>query len=171
MPQIISDYPFIVLSFVVLLAFFVIRKIIKLRKRVYKPKGPYLLSFTERKFFEALVAAVGPTLYVCPKVRIADLVTVDIPQENREFWVNFRKISQKHVDFVVCKRSNFSPVLIVELDGGSHREKRQNLRDILVNRVFDDADIPVLHYSPERFYERSNLKEVIFAAMQKKETY
>lgn len=166
MPQFVLDYPYIVVGLFLVVCFYIVSKILKSFRPVYKPKGPYLLSFTERKFFEALVSVVGPNMYVCPKVRIADLVTVDIPETKKEFWVNFRKISQKHVDFVICKRSDFSLLLIVELDGGSHNEKKQKLRDILVNRVFKDADIPVLHYSPQRFYERTDLKEIVLSAME-----
>ena len=157
----------IVVGFIVILAFIVLIVaaylflIKKGRRRIYKAKGPYLLSTGETKFFEALAKVVDPDLYVCPKVRIADLVEVNIPETSKDFWRNFGKISQKHIDFVICKRADFSPLLVIELDGGSHNERRQIQRDELVNKVFMDAEIPILHIKPRSFYDYKLLREEV----------
>jgi len=151
----------IFLLVVVFVAIIVFKKFRGSVRRIYKSKGPYLLSPGEKKFFDALVAVAGQDQYVCPKVRIADLVEVDLPESDKNFWASFNKISQKHVDFVICDRADFSPLLIIELDGGSHNEKSQSLRDELVNKVFKDADIPILHIKPTNFYEYKSLREQI----------
>jgi hypothetical protein len=37
--------------------------------RSYKPKGDFLLSLGEKKFFDALVQSVPEDMYICPNVR------------------------------------------------------------------------------------------------------
>jgi hypothetical protein len=140
----------------------------KRRGRVYKAKGPYLLSPGEKKLFDALENVVYEGQYVCPKVRIADIVEVDIPKESREFWRNFGKISQKHVDFLICNKNDFSPLLVIELDGGSHNNKARYFRDEFVNKVFADANIPILHIKAKGFYDYKELRGEINGAVKAK---
>src|SRR4030042_5360226 len=108
MLQNFSNTIFLFGSIFLLLVVFVAIVVFKIfkgsRRRIYKTKGPYLLSSGEKKFFDALINVVGQNHYICPKVRVADLVEVDLPESDKYFWSNFNKISQKHVDFVICNR-------------------------------------------------------------------
>lgn len=133
---------------------------VTLRKspRKYKAKGPYLLSMGETRFFNVLVQAISSTEYVCPKVRIADLVEVDLPKNDTEYWSNFNKISQKHVDFVIVNRLDFAPKLIVELDGGSHNNPDRLERDEFVDSVLKSAKIPIVHIAAQGNYSVDQLK-------------
>jgi hypothetical protein len=108
-------------------------------ERVYKPKGPYLLSAGEKRFFDVLVDSIDEKMYVCPKVRLADVITVDIPNSDPSFWRHLGPIYRKHVDFIICSRIDFSPLVAVELDGGSHCETRRCERDAFVDSVFSDV--------------------------------
>jgi hypothetical protein len=130
-------------------------------KRVYKPKGPYLLSAGEKRFFDTLVQSIGAEEYVCPKVRIADLVEVDLPKNDKEYWASFNKISQKHVDFVIVNRNDFAPKLIIELDGGSHNDKTRLERDEFVDSVLKSARIPIVHVEAKGSYLVENVKALI----------
>jgi hypothetical protein len=138
------------------------------KKRIYKPKGAYLLSAGEKIFFDALQESITPDMYICPKVRIADLVEMAIDKTDPQFWSKFNQISQKHVDFVICSRENFHPLLIVELDGGSHNEQSRSLRDILVDNVFKDAEIPMLHFKVSHMYQREALSQQIAEVLSNK---
>ncbi len=113
--------------------------------QVYKAKGPYLLSAGEKRFFDALSQSIPPDLYICPKVRLADLIEVNLSKSDKNFWKTFNKISQKHVDFVLCNKSDFAPRLVVELDGGSHKNNSRSQRDQFVDDVFKQAGIPITH--------------------------
>ncbi len=149
-----------ILILLVLSAFIYFRSQKKWR-RVYKKKGPYLLSDGEKRFFDVLEHSVTPDMYVCPKVRIADLVEMAIDRTDKEFWPKFNQISQKHVDFVICNKATFAPLLIVELDGGSHNENSRSLRDILVDNVFKDAEIPMLHVAVAQTYQQNHISQLI----------
>ena len=115
--------------------------VIKQKKpaRVYKPKGQYLLSPGEKRFFDALTQSIPPFLYICPKVRLADLIEVNIPKSDPNFWRNLAPINQKHVDFVLVNRSDFAPRAVIELDGGSHNDKERLKRDAFVDSVLQSA--------------------------------
>ena len=165
MLQILYVHPFVTVT-VFILAVFIILKIVKSRQPIFAQKSEYLLNFSERKFFEALTSAIGPKMYVCPKVRIADIVAVDMPLKKKEFMVNYKKISQKSVDFVIVKRSTFEPLLIVELVKEGENKKRQKLGRIMTERVFDEAGIPIIYIASQRFYDKEELKNVVVNAMQ-----
>jgi hypothetical protein len=123
----------------------------------YKPKGPYLLSKGEKAFFDVLVQSIPSDVYVCPKVRVADLIEVDLPKSDKHFWASFNKIAKKHVDFVLCSRTDFSPKLIIELDGGSHNSQIRSQRDIFVDEAFTQANIPVLHLPVQSSYDQNQI--------------
>lgn len=56
----------------------------------------------------------------------------------------FRKISQKHVDFLVCRPGDWMPMLGIELDDHTHNRKEVKQRDMLVNAIFAQVGIPLL---------------------------
>lgn len=137
-------------------------------ERVYRPKGPYLLSAGEKRFFDVLVHSIDENMYVCPKVRLADLITVDIPNSDPSFWRHLGPINQKHVDFIICSRTDFSPLVAVELDGGSHNETRRSERDTFVDSVFADARIPILHIPVRSIYYSDELRNIINSSLEKR---
>ena len=145
------------------LAIFIVKVFARKTNFRYKPKGPYLLSKGEKVFFDVLVQVISPDLYICPKVRVADLIEVGLPKTDKHFWVSFNKISRKHVDFVLCNRQDFTPRLVIELDGGSHNTQTRFERDIFVNKAFAQTRIPILHVSAQYDYD----KKQVFAQVQR----
>ena len=131
------------------------------RPRVYKPKGPYLLSSGEKRFFEALTNSVPAYLYICPKVRVADLIEVHLAPTDANYWKTLAPINQKHVDFVLVNKSDFAPRLAIELDGGSHQDRERAIRDTFINSVFQSAGIPMLHIPVRSFYQYADLRRLI----------
>jgi hypothetical protein len=129
--------------------------------RVYKPKGPYLLSKGEKRFFDALTNSIPPYVYICPKVRIADLIDINLDRKAPDFWKHLAPINQKHVDFVLVNRSDFAPRLAIELDGGSHQDRQRANRDAFINSVFASAGIPILHIPVRGFYAYVDLRRSI----------
>ncbi len=154
---------FLVLLIVGAVAFFLLRK---RGRRFYKAKGPYLLSGGERAFFDALQQVIAPDMYVCPKIRIADIIDMAIPKTDPQFWPRFNQISQKHVDFLLCNKNTFAPLLVVELDGRSHADPKRSARDAMVDGVFSQAGIPMLHIPVSSFYPYKELREQIARAVQ-----
>jgi len=137
--------------------------VIKQKKpaRVYKPKGPFLLAPGKKRFFDALSQSIPPFLYICPKVRLADLIEVNIPKSDPNFWRHLAPINQKHVDFVLVNRSDFAPRAAIELDGGSHQDRERAKRDAFIDNVFQNAGIPILHIPVSGFYQYTDLRKLI----------
>ncbi|MEN9328568.1 MAG: hypothetical protein RI947_1376 [Candidatus Parcubacteria bacterium] len=126
-------------------------------KRSYKPKGPSLLNTTEKRLFDTLVSIAGPEKYICPKVRLADIITTALDKTDVDYWSKLNSITQKHVDFVICDRDTFVPIAVVELDGGSHYETARIARDQLVDNAFNDAQIPIIHIPTSKLSDTSSI--------------
>jgi len=124
---------------------------------------PYLvrddfLSPAEFSFYKVLSSLVGNHIVIQSKVRLADIFFVSRPNENRSY---FGKISQKHVDFLVCDPKTMKPMFGVELDDASHNRSDREERDEFVDQVFKDAGLPLLRFSAQRQYSSREIAEKI----------
>src|SRR5947209_7101816 len=123
---------FVVLAILALAGILLFIVLKKKPARVYKPKGPFLLSKGEAAFFDALSAAISQNpslnLYICPKCRIADIIETHLARDDPHFWNYQSKINQKHIDFLLVNRIDTAPLLAIELDGGSHKDQERAKR-------------------------------------------
>ena len=108
------------------------------------------LSPAEFSFYKVLSSVVGTSLTIQSKVRLADVFFVARPNENRSY---FGKISQKHLDFLVCDPITMQPVFGVELDDASHSRSKRQDRDEFVDRVCEAAGLPLLRFPAQREYD------------------
>ena len=104
-------------------------------------KLPYELNETilterERAFYRILrPIADRLELQICPKVRVADIVSIKKGTRDWQKW--FNKIRSKHVDFLLCDY-DMNIVLMIELDDRSHETERAQKNDALKNAIFGD---------------------------------
>ncbi len=126
---------------------------------------PSLLTETERHFAEALFDAVDelettvPTCYVAIKPRLADVFQTEVTGGGRgEYIRHFARISQKHVDFLICDGETFQPLAGVELDDPSHERPDRVRRDALVEAVFEAAGLPLVRVPTARRYSVKELQ-------------
>jgi very-short-patch-repair endonuclease len=91
-----------------------------------------LLSRGEFAFYRVLRQAVTARQGISMKTRLADVVRCQ-----PELWdtVHGRRLSQKHVDFVIYDRFTAAIVAVVELDDQSHNVPDRRDRDAFVDRV------------------------------------
>ena len=152
---------FTILFILALAGILVILVLRKKPARVYKPKGQFLLSKGEAAFFDALTRSIPPSLYICPKVRIADIIETHLVRDDPHFWNYQSKINQKHIDFLLVNRADTTPLLALELDGGSHYDKERAKRDSFIDSVFSSAGIPILHIPVKGFYSYAEITHLI----------
>lgn len=119
-----------------------------------------LLTPPEIEAFRDLARSVRGVGYVCPKVRIADLVHVEAGNDRSAFMSAFGKIKSKHVDFAVIKTSG-EILFAVEIDDRSHGRPKRQERDALVNRVFEEAGIALVRIKPGGVASSDSLEAVI----------
>lgn len=104
-----------------------------------REKFPYELNETilterERSFYRILKPIADKLeLQICPKVRVADIVSIKKGTKDWQKW--FNKIRSKHVDFLLCDY-DMNIVLMVELDDSSHNSERARKNDEFKNRLF-----------------------------------
>jgi hypothetical protein len=117
-----------------------------------------LLSPAERSFYGVLLQVLKGRYVVFAKVRLCDV----LKHGNRQ---SLNKISQKHVDFVLCTQDRIAPVLAIELDDKSHSTAHRKERDEFVDLAFGAAELPIIHVPVKRSYSTAEVLGLIQAAM------
>jgi hypothetical protein len=94
-----------------------------------------LVNNSEKRFFQILCEAM-PDCHVFPQVSFNALVT-HAPWITHLHWERFvrRSFNSKYVDFVLCRKSDFGVVAVVEFDGGGHVNHDDERRDELLKSV------------------------------------
>ncbi len=122
-----------------------------------------LLTNAEVSFYHVLARATGAAYAVCPKVRLADILSITVKGGGR--MSAFNRISAKHVDFLLCDPQTMKPVLAVELDDSSHGSSHRAQRDEFVDSVYRAVGLPVLHMSVRRGYSLQEIEAAIAEAL------
>lgn len=137
--------------------------------KVKTSKWPYLkkdslLTEAERKFYLILSEIIGNDYLIFSKVRMAGLLY--LPKMNNSDYYHYQnKIQSKHVDFLICDKENIKPLLVLELDDSSHLKIDRILRDTLVDKIFESAQIPILHIKNSASYDKAELLNQIKTAL------
>lgn len=111
-------------------------------KLPYLPKDS-LLSNPELNAYRMIASIVGGKLLVCCKVGLKDFLFINGTKDRTAF---FRRISQKHVDFLLCHPVTSKPICGIEWDDSSHNSAKARERDEFVEQVYRDAGFPLLRF-------------------------
>lgn len=138
------------------------------RARPTRPSARYLareslLTPAEQAFYWALRRALAGEDYaskilITCQVRLADVVKVEGPAQTRSWWQAFGRISQKHLDFVICERASFRVLCAIELHDSSHRRSARSERDALVRSVMEQAGVPLIEFRARTAYDELAIK-------------
>ncbi len=147
----------LLIGFILLLLY---SRFIKGTKLAYK-KQLSLLNPAEKQLFELLISLVGRDKYVCPKVRITDIINPGNDKQHSDYWQKWNQIAQKHVDFLICDSNTFEPLIAVELDGITHTYASRIARDKLVDTAFGEAGMKIVHIPSSKLHDRSFISSQI----------
>lgn len=104
-------------------------------------KRSLLLTKREYAFYKKLkTSAEEKNLGVLTKIRLADLVQVDLPNGSSDFLKYFRKISSKHIDFALVDKENMYVLALIELDDTTHSREDRVARDLFVNELLEKCN-------------------------------
>ena len=152
--------PLVLLAVIVLIA--ILKTLLVAKKETallsYDAAGT-LLSPAELSFFKVLEIAVGDSAYIVVKVRIADLVRPQKGMTRSNWQKAFNSISSKHIDFVICDKTNFKPLCAIELNDKSHRRKSRTVRDEFITKAFASARVPLEFIIARRAYSAERIRE------------
>lgn len=113
-------------------------------------KFPYyrknLLTKNEWVFFKKLKEITDRNnLHILSKVRLIDLVDVNDNLPYKEKMSYKARIIQKHIDFVLVNPDSFKVYIAIELDDSSHDTKERKERDEFLDKVCENAKLPLIH--------------------------
>ncbi len=125
-----------------------------------------LFTPAERSFLGILDQSVGEQYRIFGKVRVADVLAPEKGMSKKSWRIAFNKISSKHFDYVLCKKSDLSVVAVVELDDKSHRGSRAKSRDSFLEKACSSAGLTLVRFPAKASYQvqsvRDSLHKVIF---------
>lgn len=125
-----------------------------------------LLSAGEHRFYTALVEAVGDRYRVSLKTRLLDVI---MPTEGLTSTAG-RKISQRHVDFVLYDPATTRVVLAVELDDASHLRRERTQKDTYLDAALAAAGVMVVRFPVYKRYDPARIRRAILASLPKRRT-
>lgn len=117
------------------------RKVYKNGVYKYTPKDS-LMTRSEGEFYWKLYRIVEDRYFLFPQVHLSSLL--DHRVKGQDWKHAFRHINGKSVDYVLCSKVTLQPMYAIELDDDSHNRPDRIKRDIEVERVFDEANIPLV---------------------------
>lgn len=121
-----------------------------------KPKA--VLTYQERTFFWVLLRAIAAEYSVLAKVHVTDLIEMSDELKAQKFYGE--QIQSEHVDFLLCKKSTFEPILVIELDNGGYDPEHVQ-RDQLKVETLTAAGIAYLQIPIQKEYNIADLKQQI----------
>lgn len=124
--------------------------------RIQYHKVEYLLSEAELEFQAALAIACPDHLYICPKVRVGDVLK---PHPNTH--ITRQRIDRKHFDWVLIDSNSAKILAAVELDDRSHLLETRAKRDVFLNDACERAGFPLIRFAVARRYDTSTIREAI----------
>lgn len=98
-----------------------------------------LLTPTEARFHACLESLTEGRCRIQVKPRLSDVF-----QHEKQDIAALNRINSRHVDFVICRTDDWTPMLAIELDDDSHERADRKKRDMFVNSLFASAGIPLL---------------------------
>jgi len=114
-----------------------------LSKKIAEIPLPYklnesLLTERENNFFRILRPVADKyNLYIAVKPRMADFI------DNLGSKYSFYRISQKHVDFLLCD-NDMKPIMALELDDSTHEREDRKERDEFVSKVYKEIGLKLV---------------------------
>lgn len=133
--------------------------IIYIRNRPFPYKTTYLLSKSESVFYNSLKPVCDKYGYViCPKVGLKDFIVVT---RKKDYIKWFRKISQKHVDFLICDK-NLKPIMAIELDDSSHELEKARKNDEFKDALYKHLGFPLIRVKAAQYYRYQDIDSLFY---------
>ncbi|MBF0195360.1 MAG: DUF2726 domain-containing protein [Magnetococcales bacterium] len=111
-----------------------------------------LFNKAEIEPYKALKEAVIDKYHIIGKVRVADLIKPEGKRGDEGWQTAFNRITQKHVDFVLCDPDDLNVKAVVELNDKSHLRQDRKKIDLFLEEAFQEANIPFLQFRAQREY-------------------
>lgn len=134
-----------------------------------KPKYQYkrrqfFLTRAEHECYDTLVTAVGNEYHIFAQVHLPTLLDNKIV--GQDWRAALAHINRKSVDFVLCDKAYLSPKLAIELDDKTHERPDRQERDKEVERILENAGIPLLRLENHGAFNLIDFTQKIKVALE-----
>ena len=120
---------------------------------------PYVMTSRENECFKILNEIFGSKWFVVPQVHLSALLDYRVKGQN---WnAAFRHINGKSVDFVLIGKESYKVICVIELDDSTHNKPERKERDVEIERIFNQAKIPLARISKFEAMTKAELAKVI----------
>ena len=125
----------------------------------YKAR-PHLITKAEIRYLRQLEAVLPNQYRVFAQVRVADVILPRLDKQHNDklWWQHFRKISAKHLDFVIVDAKTFKTIVAIELNDKSHLRADRKKRDEFLISAFKTAKVPLVWQWVKRKYTEKAIK-------------
>ena len=150
--------------FVIIIIFALVAIRVKTNNNIAKkPKREYVytkkacvMTQHELIFYKTLLEAVSGCVII-PQAHLSMFLDHKVYGQN---WSRaFSRINGKSVDFLICT-NNMKPLIVIELDDNTHDRPDRQKRDIFVNSIISDANMPLLRFKGDEWNSEIIKREV-----------
>ena len=119
----------------------------------------YVMTSRENECFKILNEVFSSKWFVIPQVHLSALLDYKVKGQN---WnAAFRHINGKSVDFVLIGKESFKVICAIELDDSTHNKPERKERDVEIERIFNQARIPLARISKFESMTKPELAKAI----------
>lgn len=134
-------------------------------KEVYQyTRKKYFMTQSESGFMQLLFSELESEYRVFPQVHLSKIVDHKVQKQN---WkAAFSHINSKSVDFVICSKNDYTPLLAIELDDWSRDSEKAKLNDAEKDRILQNAGLPLLRIREWRETPKEEIVQTIISELQ-----
>lgn len=130
-------YVFLLFLVIIIILVFSTRE----KKYIYKAKM-YMMTRAEIDLYKKLIHICGSKYIVVPQAHLSAIFDHKIKGQN--YKAAFFHINGKSVDYVLLDSRDYKIKYAIELDDYTHNQKDRIKRDAEVNRIFKEANLPLI---------------------------
>ena len=126
----------------------------QISKYTYK-RRQYIMSKAENDFYKVLQDSLGSGYMIYPQAHL-DLF-LDHRTKGQSWTGALSTIQRKSVDFLICSREYYSPLVAIELDDASHQRPERVDRDAKLEEIFNQANMPLVRITWQYKYDANDI--------------
>lgn len=119
---------------------------------------PSIMSAPELELYDILLGVVGSRGIVYPQMALISLL-------DKTTQSSYRNELFRIVDFVVCDRRTFKPLLVIELNDASHKRAERAMRDEKVRCILERAQLPLVTLTLDDLEDERAIRKKVLSAL------
>ena len=114
----------------------------------------------ENEFFQILTKILQNKYYIFPQMHLTTFLEHKVTGQT---WKGAKAhIDRLSVDYVICDKKYLSPIIAIELDDSTHNRGDRIVRDTEVERILQEAKVPLIRIPYTDRFKEEEIKEKIF---------